>query len=198
MDERRILIIGAGGHGRVLADIARLNGYTSVRFLDDGNVPGLAGKVADFVKFTDTSDFFVAIGNNAVRKRISERLAEGGARIVNLIHPAAVIAGDVQLGTGIAAMAGAVVNSGAKIGDGVILNTCSSVDHDCVIGDYVHISIGAHLAGTVRVGEGCFICAGATVINNIDICEQCTVAAGAVVVRNITQPGTYKGVPAKK
>lgn len=198
MDNRQIVIIGAGGHGRVLADIARLNGYGPILFLDDADVPGIAGKVCDYTRFLGAADFFVAIGSNRVRKRISRELRENGAHVVNLIHPRAVIAEDATLGTGIAVMAGAIVNAGAHIGNGVILNTCSSVDHDCVVADYVHISVGAHLAGTVHVGEGTFVCAGAVVINNISICADSVVGAGAVVVRNIVEPGTYLGTPARK
>ena len=198
MKRCQLTIIGAGGHSRVLADIARLEGYVSIRFLSDGGEPGISGKVHDYVKYIDGSDFFVAIGNNAVRKRICEQLIAKGASLINLIHPNAVIAENTIMGTGVAAMAGAVVNPGSRIGNGVILNTCCSVDHDCVIGDFAHISVGARLAGTVCVGDGVFVCAGAVVINDICICDNVVIGAGAVVVKNIAEPGTYVGVPAKR
>ncbi|MBQ2727350.1 MAG: acetyltransferase [Clostridia bacterium] len=194
----KLVIIGAGGHGRVTADTARLNGYEDIVFLDDGDVPAAAGMVSDYMKYAAEADFIVAIGNGAVRERIQTMLSDAGCRITTLIHPNAVIGSGVTIGEGTVVMAGAVVNTGAQIGCGVILNTCCSADHDCVIGDYCHISVGAHLAGSVTVGASTFICAGATVINNTAVCGNCVIGAGAVVIRNIDAPGTYAGVPAKK
>lgn len=193
---KKLVIIGAGGHGRVVADIARLNGYEDIIFLDDADVLQASGKVSDYVKYTD-ADFLIAIGNNSIREKIQTVLTENSCKIVTLIHPHAVIGSDVVIGNGTVVMAGTVVNTGARIGNGVILNTCCSVDHDCVIDDYCHISVGAHLAGSVTVGKKAFVCAGATVINNIAICDECVIGAGAVVVRNVDEGGTYVGVPAK-
>ena len=195
---KKLVIIGAGGHGRVVADIARLLGYKKIYFLDDDVKNFLAcGKIEEFLKYIPDSLFFVAVGNNAVRERFFEELKEKGGIIVNLVHPSAVIANDVNLGRGIVVMAGAVINTGSQIGDGCIINTASSVDHDCKIGKFVHISVGAHLAGTVNVGERTFIGAGATVINNINVVSDCIIGAGAVVVKNLGQAGTYIGVPAR-
>ena len=199
---KKLVIVGAGGHGRVVADIAiALNKYNEIVFLDDngGNTAGpyeIYGKVNDFHKLVGESDFLVAIGSNNVRKKVTDLLVEGGANMTSLVHPSAVLGSGVKIGKGVAVMAGAVINNGAVIGDGVIINTCASVDHDCVIGDFTHVSVGAHVAGTVSVGKNCFICAGATVINNINICDSCIVGAGAVVVSDIDLPGTYLGVPA--
>lgn len=198
---RALIIIGAGGHGRVVADIARKSGlYDTIGFLDDepSEKTRTIGKTAAYVDYLGRADFAVAIGNAAVRRRFFEALSQHHARIVTLIHPQAVIGENVVIGRGTVIAAGAVVNPGARIGDGVIINTSSSVDHDCMVGDFCHISVGAHLAGTVTVGEETFIGAGAIVINNMTICGQCTVGAGAVVVRSITEPGTYIGVPAKR
>jgi sugar O-acyltransferase (sialic acid O-acetyltransferase NeuD family) len=200
---KKLVIIGAGGHGSVIADIARLNGYESIVFLDDActeRADGypVVGRVSDHTRYTADSDFFIAIGGNATRQRLFGILADSGASVATLIHPAAVIGEHVTVGKGTAIMAGAVVNPGTAIGNGVILNTCASVDHDCHVGDFVHIAVGAHLCGTVTVGDGAFICAGATVINNVSVCGDTTVGAGAVVVRDITEKATYVGVPARK
>lgn len=197
--KKNLIIIGAGGQGRVIADIAALIGYESIYFLDDAETanPNQIGKTDDFVKYIDTSDFFIAIGNNQTRKRIYTKLLAGKANIATLVHPQSVISNSVKIGKGVAVMAGCVINTGCTIGDGVIINTSSSVDHDCIIGDFVHVSVGSHLSGTVAVDECTFIGAGATVINNINICENCMIGAGAVVVNNINIPGTYIGVPAK-
>lgn len=199
---RKLVIIGAGGHGSVIADIARLNGYEQIVFLDDAamerNDYPVVGKTADYTKYVSDADFFVAIGRNAIRQKIFVTLTESGAPIATLIHPTAVIGENVTVGMGTAIMAGAVVNPGAAVGDGVILNTCSSVDHDCLVENFAHIAVGAHLCGTVTVGEGAFICAGATVINNVSVCAGATVGAGTVVIKDITEKGTYVGVPAKR
>ncbi len=197
----RLIIIGASGHGKVVADIAKNNGYTDIVFLDDNSaiknngsysVIGTTKCIAEL-----EGDVFVGIGNPSVRKRIMEELISMNRTIPTLVHPNAVIGEDVTIGIGSAVMAGAVINPSTKIGKGVILNTCSSVDHDGTINDYVHIAVGAHVCGTVTIGEETWIGAGATVSNNIDICSKCVIGAGAVVVKNIEESGTYVGVPAR-
>lgn len=195
----RLIIVGAGGHGRVCADIAALVGYGEICFLDDSNVAGMnvIGKVSDFTKYVRNADFFVAIGNNETRQRLYAIMKEAGANIVSLVHPASTVAPSVKIGSGVAIMAGAVINNGVTIGDGVIINTCSSVDHDCRISDFTHISVGAHLAGSVTVGARAFIAAGVTVINNLNVYDDCIIGAGAVVISNINERGTYVGVPAR-
>ena len=199
---KSIVIIGASGHGKVIADIARKNGYQQISFLDDdperrkcGDYPVL-GPSSQSEKME--GDFFVAIGNTADRRKLQDRLRQEGKNLPVLIHPNAVVADDCKLGCGTVVMAGAVVNPGAVIGEGCIVNTCASVDHDCRLGDYVHVSVGSHVAGEVTVGDNCWIGAGATVINSLRICADCLIAAGAVVVKDIDVPGTYMGVPAKK
>lgn len=199
-----LVIIGAGGHGRVIADIAQKLGiYETISFLDDGNakeIIGLpiVGKTSDVEKYVNTADIFVAIGNSKVRGDFIERLLAMGANIPTLIHPSAAIGACVEIDVGTAIMAGAVINPCSRLGKGVILNTCSSIDHDCTIGDYAHISVGAHLAGTVIIGAHTWVGIGAVVKNGIDICGNCTIGAGAVVVKDITEEGTYIGVPARK
>lgn len=198
---KSIVIIGASGHGKVVADIAKNMGYEEIIFLDDGKT----GKVWDYEIAGDTSlidsydaDFFVAIGSGPVRKRISLLLEEKGKNIPVLVHPSAVVAESATLGKGTVVMAGAVINPDAIISNGAIINTGASVDHDCFIGEYNHISVGSHIAGAVITGECVWIGAGATVSNNIKICGNVLVGAGAVVVKNIDEKGTYIGVPAKK
>ena len=195
-----IVIVGAGGHGRVVADAAVLCGYKQVYYLDDADNCDveLSGKTGDYIKFVDECDFFVAIGNSAIREKITNVLLSGGANIVTVIHPSAVIGSDVVIGEGTFVAPGAVINTRATIGKGVIINTCSSVDHDCIVEDFCHISVGSHVAGTVTIGKGSFVGAGATVINNLSICGSCIIGAGATVVKDITHQGTYVGVPANK
>lgn len=201
----RLIIIGASGHGRVVADTARLCGYRDIRFLDRNQMTThcagyvVAGRDTDFRQFVDDgTDFFAAVGDGFCRRRILEGIWSAGGRTVTLVHPAAVVSEDTVTGTGTVFMAGTVVNSGARTGRGVIVNTSASIDHDCVIGDYCHIAAGAHVCGTADIGEGTWIGAGAVVSNNISICGGCTIGAGAVVVKDITVAGIYIGVPAKR
>lgn len=197
---KQLLIVGASGHGKVVADIARLNGYERVLFFDDneslrecGTDP-IVGKTADIENYE--GDVIIAIGNAKIRERIQEQFAHRNFPV--LIHPNAVVASTAYIEAGTVIMAGAVVNPFASIGKGCIINTCSSVDHDCIIKNYVHISVGAHVAGTVNIGDRTWIGIGATVSNNLNICGDCMVGAGAVVIRDIMESGTYVGVPAKK
>ena len=197
---KKIVIIGASGHGKVAADIALKCGYTDIVFLDDNisikncgrhSVVGSNDRVEDI-----NGDVIVAIGNSAARRRIQESIEE--ERLAVLIHPDAVVAEDVTIGSGTVVMAGTVINPGSMIGRGCIINTCASVDHDCKLGDYVHVAVGAHLAGIVEVGDETWIGAGATVSNNIEICGRCMIGAGAVVVKDIEEAATYLGVPARQ
>ena len=201
----KLIIIGASGHGKVVADIAiKMNKWQSFAFLDDDESiktsMGLdvIGKTADAFTYKDEADFFVAIGNNAVRERVQVKLIEHGLNVLSLIHPSAVIGTDVEIGIGTAVMAGVVINSSTRIGKGCIINTSASLDHDNVIEDYVHISPGVNIAGTVKVGKGSWIGIGSVVSNNVNICSGCKVGAGAVVVKDITEPGTYVGVPVRR
>ena len=195
-------IIGASGHGKVVADIAKKLGYEEIVFFDDnpevdycGTYP-VVGVTQNI--FECNCHAFVAIGNPGVRSRLMEQLEQNQKTVPVLVHPNAVVAEDVQLGVGTVVVAGAVVNPGAKIGKGCIINTCSSVDHDCIIGDYVHVSVGTHVAGTVRIGHHTWVGAGATVSNNVNICDNCMIGSGAVVCKDIVEEGTYIGVPARK
>ena len=198
---KQLAIIGACGHGKVLADIASKMGYKNIVFLDDykdmkeyGGYP-LIGKSDEAGK--GGYDIAIAIGNPNVRKSFQEQLEYMGINIPVLIHPDAVIAEDSAIGLGTVIMAGAVICPGSVVGKGCIINTCTSVDHDCIVKDYVHIAVGGHLAGEVVIGASTWIGAGATVSNSISICGGC-IGAGAVVVRNIEKAGTYIGVPAKE
>ena len=198
------MIIGAGGHGRVVADIASRTGrYECIAFVDDA-VPERSlpypylGKCECAEKLVTEYDMFVAIGDGAVRRRIMEKLLTKGAKMATLIAPDAVIGADVQIGEGTVIMPGAIINTGTVIGKGVVVNTSSSADHDCTIEDYCHVAVGAHLCGTVHIQEQTWIGAGATVINNIRICSGCMIGAGAVVVKDIDEQGTYMGVPARR
>ena len=196
----KLTIIGASGHGRVVADAAAHCGYDVIEFLDDDESLSQCGKWRVVGKSSKAAEIdnalFIAIGNAQVRKQMLERYAD--KHLVAIVHPDAVIAEGVSIGAGTVVMPGVVISPDVKIGNGCIINTSSSVDHDCLLENYVHISVGAHLSGAVHVGELTWIGAGATVSNNLNICEECIVGAGAVVIKDITESGTYVGVPVKR
>lgn len=199
--KNRLFIVGASGHGKVVADIALKNGYENIAFIDDDvnrrsclGFP-VVGTCADIESLNDgQTDFVVAVGVNAERRKIAESY---DVNWVALVHPSAQIGRDVQIGAGTVVMAGAAINSNAVIGKHCIINTCAVVEHDDVLEDYVHISPKAALGGAVRVGTGTHIGIGATVCNNISIDKDCVIGAGAAVVKTIGKSGVYVGVPAK-
>ncbi len=196
----RLVIIGAGGHGKVIADIAVKCGYQQIAFVDDqatGQCVGfpIIGTAEALTALNDgKTDFVIAIGDNRIRKRLAQRYKLNYA---TLIHPSAQIGLDVSIEEGSVVMAGAVINPGARIGKHCILNTCCVVEHDNRIEDFVHISPNAALGGTVAVGDSTHIGIGVTVKNNVKICANCLIGAGAVVIRDIAEPATYIGSPAK-
>ncbi len=203
--KKRLVIIGASGHGKVIADIAiKLNRYEEILFLDDnttikecGGFP-VIGTSRDFLTYRDDSEFIIGIGNAQIRNRITDMLEHESATIATLVHPNSSIGQNVTIGQGTVIMAGAVINSDSRIGKSCIINTCASVDHDCILEDYVHVAVGAHACGTVQIGHHTWIGAGATVINNLSVCPECMIGAGAVVTRDIIENGTYVGVPARE
>lgn len=200
--EEQVVIIGAGGHGKVVADIVLQSGDNLKGFLDDSDdIPDLVegipvmGKIASYKKYNDCK-FIVAIGNAEIRKKIVNSLKD--MKWYTAIHPSAQLSNlGVTIGEGTVIMAQAVINSSARIGKHCIINTSAVIEHDNQLGDFTHISPGAILAGNVKVGENTHIGAGAVIRNNINIVSDCTIGAGAVVVKDIRQQGTYTGVPAK-
>lgn len=205
VSKNKLIIIGAGGHGRVVADIARKMGsWQQIVFLDDDESIEASmgmkavGKTSDAFNYINECDIFIAIGNNRTREKLQSRLEAAGATIPVIIHPKAIVAQQVCLGTGTVLMAGCIINCCSLIGKGCIVNTGATIDHDNLIEDYVHISPGSNLGGKVFVGKSTWVGIGAIIINNINIAAGCIVGAGAVVVNDIDDNGTYTGTPARK
>ncbi len=196
-----VIIIGGGGHAKVVADIVIKSGDILLGFLDDckrGTVLdgySVIGKIMDAEKFSKDAKFIVAIGNNEVRRTLME---QPGLRWYTAVHPSAQLGTGVQIGEGSCVAANAVINASASVGKGCIINTSAVVEHDCVVGDFSHVSPSAVLCGTVKVGHCVHIGANATVINNLLVCDNSVIGAGAVVVKHITEQNTYVGVPARK
>lgn len=206
----RIVGIGAGGHAKVLMDIARLMpGMQIVGMLDsradrwgsDHYGARVLGDESMLEELRERIDaVFVGVGgvpSNAGRRRVFESVRAAGFRVVNLIHPRAVVAESVLMGEGVMVMGGSVVNPDAVLGDGVIVNTGAVVEHDCVIGDFAHVCPGTVLGGGVGVGEEAFIGIGSTVIQGARIGRRAVVAAGAVVVSDVADAVMVMGCPAK-
>ena len=207
---RNIIVIGGGGHAKVLISILKkmrtyqIVGYTDLH--NNGRVLGILHLGEDGIlkemRMKDSRlSAAIGIGNTSLsRKRMSlmKYLEDLDVLLPSIISPDSVVNEDTRIGRATVVFDGAVVNSGARIGDCCIINTNSTVEHDCVISDNVHIAPGASLSGGVGIGENTLIGTGATIIQNVRICGDCVIGAGAVVARDIDVPGTYVGVPAVK
>lgn len=206
----RCVIVGCGGHGRVVLDILmNAGGPRVVGFLDsnpelhgrriDGTT--VLGGLDDLTRIRDELDVncgIVAIGDNGVRRAYADRLEATGLDLINAIHPSANLARNVTLGRNIVIAAGALVCAHCQIGDSVILNTGCLVDHESMIATATHICPGARLAGRVTVESGAFVGIGATIIQNVRIGYEGIVGAGAVVIRDVPPMSIVVGVPARE
>ena len=200
-----LAIVGASGHGKVVADAAIARDGCGVVFYDDA-WPGRAqvgpwpveGRTVELLASLDRFDsVVVGIGDNRTRLIKLAEIASMGAAVGTVLHPRSVVSPYAGIGAGSVVFAGAVINVDAELGRGVIINTGATVDHDCVLGDGVHISPGANLAGNVTVGEGSWVGIGAAVKQGVTIGKHVMVAAGAVVIRDVPDGVTVLGVPAR-
>lgn len=202
-----VVIIGAGGHARVLFDALRLSGAEVIgcvakespsalpeglKFLGGDDV--LAGLDRKRIMFANGIG---SIAKPALRSEIFRRFNAIGCRFVTVVHPSAVVASDVSAAEGVQIMAGVIVQPGCRLGEGILLNTGAIVDHDCDIGRHTHIAPGAVLSGGVKIGESCHIGTGARVIQGISIGNCSVVGAGSVVLRDVESESSVAGVPAR-
>lgn len=203
---RRLSILGAGGHGKVVADAAENCGrWDEIIFYDDiwpaqtqSGPWRIAGSVRDFMEGpAENSDVVVAFGDNALRVQFAERLRNAGFRLVSIIHPAAVVSAHATIDLGTVVFAGAVINIGAEIGTACIINTRAVIEHDCVLGKAVHVSPGANLAGLVTIGNESWVGIGACIRQQIKVGRNVTIGAGAVVVAPLPDDVTVVGNPAR-
>lgn len=203
---KKVVIIGAGGHAKVIADIIKKSGDEIIGFLDDNKKKG-TNIIKEYKVLGDFNnrfplaiansdyEFIIAIGDNKKREEISH---SPNLKFYTAIHPSAQIGLDVEIKEGTVVMANVCINSSAKIGKHCIINTGAIIEHDNIIEDFVHISPNVALGGTVKIGKNTHVGIGSTIKNNITICENCKIGAGAVVVKDIKEEGTYVGVPAKR
>jgi sugar O-acyltransferase (sialic acid O-acetyltransferase NeuD family) len=202
----RLALLGASGHGKVVADAALLAGWGEVIFFDDvwpdvfsaGPWPVIGNSQCLIEQNSKYDGVVVAIGENGSRLKKMTLFQELGLPIVTIIHPSSVISQYARVGKGTAVCAGAVINPFAEIGCGSIINTAATIDHDCKIADGVHVSPGAHLGGGVQVGKSTWVGLGATIKQGIQIGENSIVGMGAVVVCDVPSGVTVVGVPARE
>lgn len=202
---KRLALLGASGHGKVVADAALASGWETATFFDDGsqgrnaNGPWLiAGDTNTLLsKLSEFDGVIVSIGNCAVRWRKHVELRSAGAKLVTIIHPDAVVSTYATIGIGSVVMAGAVINIDATIGEACIINTGATVDHDCQLANSVHVCPGSNLSGDVRIGDMSWIGVGAAVKQCIAVGASVIVGAGAVVVNAVPDGQTVAGNPAR-
>jgi sugar O-acyltransferase (sialic acid O-acetyltransferase NeuD family) len=193
-----LYIIGAGGHGKVVADTAEALGYETISFLDQiWPSRGINGRWRIVGQPSQKGSLmFCAIGDNAQRASVFASLDLHESPV--LMHPSSMVSSSVLLCAGTFLAAGVIINADARVGCGVILNTGCSVDHDCVLGDFVHISPGVRLAGNVKIGANSWIGIGAVVREGVKIGRDVIVGAGAAVIEDIEDGARVGGVPAKR
>lgn len=202
---RSLAVLGAGGHGRSVADAALQAGWREVVFFDDRLNNGaqvgpwrVVGGREEFLRGTHKrTDRVVAIGENRLRLVALQELTELGAAAATVLHPRAIISPFAIVGPGSVILAGGIINAFAKLGRGCIVNTAATVDHDCEIEDGVHVGPGAHVAGEVRIRECSWVGIGACIRQRTVIGRDVTIGAGAAVVADVSDRDTVVGVPAR-
>ncbi len=195
--QEKVILQGGGEHARVVLDALLDQGRDVIALFDpkyDGSLFGVPQKGVYSGDLHTDAHAVIAIGDNAVRKRVAGLTTHA---FTNAVHPSAVVSSRATIGTGNMILHGAIIQAQASIGNHVIVNTGSSVDHDCVIGDYVHLAPGTVICGTVTIGEGAFIGAGAVIIPGKKVGAWATVGAGAVVIEDIPDYAVAVGNPAR-
>ena len=202
----RLIILGGGGHGRVVADTARRTGrWEHILFLDDA--PDRTRAESDFAVLGTCKDLdqvlrpgdecVVAIGDNGQRRAMLDQVDQHAVPLAVIVDPSASVSADASLGPGTVILPQCAVNIGAELGRGCIVNTGASVDHDCRLGDCIHVAPGAHLGGDVSVGDLSWIGIGASIRHGIRVGARVMIGAGAAVVSNVATGSTVVGVPAR-
>jgi UDP-perosamine 4-acetyltransferase len=206
---RPVILLGAGGHAKVLIDAllscgATITGLTDRQFVAGAQVLGIPVLGDDSILDTTSPEEVHlvngvgSIGSTAFRQRLFERYKAYGFNFRQVVHPSAVIGRDCKLEEGVQVMAGAIIQAGTSIGANSIINTRVSVDHDCHIGSNVHIAPGVTISGGVTIGNGTHVGTGASIIQGINVGEGCLIAAGAVVVSDVSSCTTVMGIPARQ
>lgn len=202
-----LFVFGASGHAKVVIDAIERAGRRCVLFVcDDADAkrgtqlmgyPVIGGRSDLLARAGESREGIVAIGDNAIRMQIAQWLIDNGCTLIGVIHPAAVIAREVDIETGTVVMAGCVVNSGTHVGRNVIINTGATVDHDCEVGEGAHIAPGSHICGHVAIGARTLIGAGTTVIPGVRIGADAVIGAGSTVLSDVPEGARAGGTPCR-
>lgn len=206
---QRVLILGAGGHGRVVLDILLQAGTAQIAgFLDNNTaihgrridgIPVLGG-IDDLTQHAEraaATNVIIAIGDNGARRGLARQVEAGGLTLVSAVHPSATLASNATIGRNVVICAGSVICAHCQIGDSVILNTGCTIDYQTMVGEGSHVCPGVRIAGRVKIESGAFIGIGATVVPNITLGYECIVGAGSVVIEDVDPLATVVGVPAR-
>jgi sugar O-acyltransferase (sialic acid O-acetyltransferase NeuD family) len=203
----KIVVFGAGGHAKVVIDAIERGGEYEITFLADENYALIGTTFMGYAIRSEQEGFaangqgithaFVAIGDNAIRKRIALMAQDCGFVLAKVVHPAAIVSGSALLGVGTLAMPGSIINADARVGSNVIINTGAIVDHDCRVGDDAHIAPRATLCGGVQVGTVSLIGAGAIILPGVSVGAGATVGAGSLVLSDVPDGAVAIGVPAR-
>lgn len=208
-DGKTFLLFGGGGHAAVVYEAALASGWNcaavfdddealqGVRFMDEHSIRTSQAELMHFLA-SGVRHAFPAIGGNAAREAIADRLSDAGFLLPTIIHPSATVSPSARLGNGVAVMAGAVVQARTEIEDGVVVNTMASIDHDCHISAFSHIAPGARLCGGVAIGRGSRVGVGASLIPCVRVDAGTVIGAGAAVIGDLVGGGMWAGCPAVK
>lgn len=204
-----IVIIGAGGHSRVVYDILRTDHNVAVSAFVDNSPRGSEETIMGtpvigdhdvlpaYVEENDVSGFIVAVGDNEIRRDHFEKLTEMGLEPVSAIHPDATISETADIGPGTVVASGAIITTNAKVGENSIVNTGSVIEHESEVGDHAHVGPGTTVAGRVAIGDGTFVGMGSSVTDYTTIGENATIGAGSVVLEDVDSNTLAVGAPAE-
>lgn len=200
-----LVVIGTGGHSRVVAETAQLLNYHIAGFIDLNfsgiketilGIPVLGG-LETLMSLPSDFKYFVAVGDNSIRKQVFDDMVRKGNSPVTLIHPSAIISAEVKVGLGTIICAGCIINTKAQICENTIINTGSIIDHETVIESDSHIAPGCKIAGRTKIGKQSFVGIGATIIDQIELGESVIVGAGSVIISDVPANSKIVGVPGK-
>lgn len=203
---KKAIVVGAGGHAKVIIDILQRNGeYEVVGVVDAARTEGVWGipfwgtdeDLTTIYRQRKVEYAFVALGNNKIREKVTAKAKAAGFQMINTISKEAIISPRVTIGEGVAVMPGAVINADAVLKDGSIVNTNASIDHESIVGEYTHVAPGSAVCGGVTIGRGCLLGAGCRVIDHLQIGNNTIIGAGSTVIKDIAGNCTAVGIPAK-
>lgn len=205
---KKIVLIGGGGHCKSVIDVAELAGYHIIGIIDATQKLGdkilgytILGNDDVIPNYIVDCEFLVTVGqikNSEIRRRLQKLVLQHGGKLATIVSPNAHVSKHASIGQGTVVLHQAVVNAGARIGEGCIINTFANIEHDVQVGDFCHVSTGAMVNGDCRIFDDVFIGSQAVIVNGVSVCKKTFIGAGAVVIHDILESGVYVGNPLKK